>query len=199
MRLRSLIAYTASAAAAVSLLLPSVAFAQQPQQTYTGRQIFEGTFFGAGPLADAHPAFRINRVQVAGGREAGASTLRALEARMQRVDPSYFREIGPQLTSGDPGTVQAAVTRTASDLDRSMTAGMRSKRARKLATVTPVSFPETVAVRLVVTVAVLDIDLANVGTFVIIAAPPPLGRTQYQSERAIAALTAQLASITAAS
>lgn len=192
MRLRSFIMRTALAATAVALLLPSVALAQPPQQTFTGHQVFEGAFFGVGPLADARPALRSLAVHVTGNR-AGAPALRALENAVQRVDPSYFREIGSQMTSGDPGAVQAAVTRTVGDLERSMNAASRSQHARNLAFANPVTYPETVTVLTLLLYQAIEYISLTESIVIVFAAPP--GQSHYRSEQIIAVLTTELANV----
>ena len=178
---------------------PAVAFcrgcagrAKPPQQTFTGHQVFEGAFFGVGPLADARPALRSIAVHVTGNR-AGAPALRALENAVQRVDPSYFREIGSQMTSGDPGAVQAAVTRTVGDLERSMNAASRSHHARNLAFAQPVTYLETVTVLTLLLFQAIEYVSLTESIVIVFAAPP--GQSHYRSEQIIAVLTTELANV----
>ncbi len=190
MRLQSFTSAFALAVATISLCVPSAALAQQPQQTYTGRQIFEGAFFGVGPLAAARPVLRGLLVPSARKIAGGAPALRALEKGVQRIDPSYFQEIGPQMTSGDPGVVQAAVTRTAADLARATA----SSRAHEIA-IHPMPYPvtETFIVLQAEIVFIAINDYTQVLNHSLGSA------NHYQTEQAIAALTTQLANVTAAS
>ncbi len=193
MRRHSFSKALAFAAAAVSLSLPSIALAQQPQQTFTGRQIFEGAFLGTGALVAARPALR--RFVVAGSREFATSTtaVRALENEIQRVDGSYFREIGPQLTSGDPGIVQNVIARTAADLGKVNATAPRSRHAN-----VAISTPTTPIgdYFVVIVMQTIDMQMYDIAFIVLGGSRAPTG---YQGERAVATLTSQLATVAAAS
>ncbi len=186
MRLQSFIAFAATAA--VSLSLPCAALAQQPQHTYTARQIFAGAFFGIGPLAANRPALRAIAVPSSG--ETSARALQAIEDGVQRFDASYFREIGPQLTSGDPVIVQAAVARTQADLGR-VAAATRSQRAHDMAFVNPGGGDVIVYINAM-------IDVVNNMSFIIMGTTSLHPATRYQTEQAVALLTSQLANVSVA-
>ncbi len=189
MRLRSFTSTLALAVAAASLSLPCAAIAQQPQQAFTGRQIFEGAFFGTGPLTAARPGLQGFFIPGSSILVKSPSALRALENGVQRADPSYFREIGSQLTSGDPGIVQAAVSRTENDFKRAAAAA-RSTRAHDVA------FSNPSQGFIIISIAVVDstnLDIIDVCRIVVNNSLRP--STRYRGEDAIAALTVALANV----
>ncbi len=195
MRLQSFIAFAVTAS--VSLSVPTAALAQQPQQAYTGRQIFEGAFFGMGPLAANRPGLRGGVVMPPPGEPViSARGLRALEDGVQRVDAAYFRELGPQLTSGNPAVVQAAVARTQANLRR-LAAATRSGRALDVAYVDPVI--GNVVVQDAVDFSVAIQLLVRYGVFYTYVGGELHSKTHYQIEQAIASLTAELANVSAKS
>lgn len=123
--------------AAVGMLFParpvSARMLNKPDRThYTGRQIFEGAFFGIGPVAKivyGSGEFATGGTTPSGRVNNFAKGMSSLEARIQAHDPSYFSKLRADMTSGDPGLVRQAVVRTNNDLKSVATVTLGSQAA----------------------------------------------------------------------
>jgi SdpC family antimicrobial peptide len=104
--------------------LGSPAQARAASTPYSGKAVFEGLFFGQGPVAGLFPELWTPTIE----KELNFSSSKRHVAFVQAVtkiengisheDPSYFSDMGSQMTSGDPVLVKQMLERTRQDVSR---------------------------------------------------------------------------------
>jgi SdpC family antimicrobial peptide len=88
---------------------------------YSSTQIFEGVFLGTGPVADALPQLWSGNAGLhapdAKVRESSSykHAVSTVENYLATHDRAYFSDLQRDMTSGDPGLVNAALERTTRD------------------------------------------------------------------------------------
>jgi SdpC family antimicrobial peptide len=86
--------------------------------TFSARQIFQGIFFGVGPVAAELPEMwnddsrRLLHLEGAASMSRFERQISAIEVKVSHSDPSYFRDFAEAMTSGDPALVSDAFERT---------------------------------------------------------------------------------------
>ncbi len=190
MRIKSAIAAIATLAIAFCCVgSPNAASAAQPAQNFTSQQLFEGVFFGEGPAgallpevwnADTRAYFKIQNVAGTAGFDA---QIKSLEQKVANVDGTYFSAIGQELTSGDPGRVDAAMARTKADLTIVARQAKIAPGKNQVA-ITPMVYPETVNTSVNVNytytafAAVLAIAFVVAAIFVVVVSIPARGNAE---------------------
>ena len=109
---------------AISVALCAILFAlsitpssaQTKGASYSGTQIFEGTFFNEGPVSKLLPEIWNSASMTAYKAKLASPQVRryvvALEQKISRKEPQFFDKFRAEMTSGDPGVVREAMTVT---------------------------------------------------------------------------------------
>ena len=179
-----------AAVVSIAVMTFSTPAGADDSHAYSAKQIFEGVFFGQGPVAQRLPEIW-NSYSLAPYRGKVRSAefgnaLGALEGKIEKHDPTYFAQLQRDMTSGDPGLVQHAMQITHSEVAAVMPSGASHLNAHLLAESPPKS--EDIRGDVVVFVDVDVLDLCNVTQC------PPFGATRFNDDHAAALIASRLQS-----
>ena len=164
---------------------------------YSAKQIFEGVFFGQGPVAHRLPEIW-NSYSLAPYRGKVRSAefgnaLGALEGKIEKHDPTYFAQLQRDMTSGDPGLVQHAVQVTHSEIAAVTPSGASHLSAHPFAESQSKDgdAEDTVVVLLLVFVLVVVLETSGGCTGINC---PAITATRFNDDRAAALIASRLRS-----
>lgn len=193
MKFRHIIAVAMCCALALLMMPPGVASAHVTHK-FSGKQIFEGVFFNIGPVAKELPEMwgdpTMKNISAATRSTRFQKAVSALESRLVKRDPHFYSDLQRDMTSGDPGRVQLALTRTRSEVSAAIRVSSSPTRVAVL--------PDTVnvvqgvnAVDTVVAVVGVDVAVVVVVLALVVLLDTPQ-TTAFSEQSGVAFLTTRL-------